>query len=126
MFKANEDSIIKLMANYHQPRQKFLPQKECIEIFTRDTDIMLEKEALIAYGMSKMPLVKETTENSKYKRIMSNPEFYEMIGRVAEFKHKDQPHLSLSEKIGLVLDKILPIVNLKRKNPKGNEVVDES
>ena len=52
-------------------------------------DIMQEKDALYAYGMSKMPLVKETSENAKYKRIMSNPEFYEMIGRVAEIKFKD-------------------------------------
>lgn len=26
MLKANEDSIIKLMSKYHQPRQKYLPQ----------------------------------------------------------------------------------------------------
>ena len=61
-----------------------------MEIFTRDAEGFLqEKDALYAYGMSKMPLVKETSENAKYKRIMSNPEFYEMIGRVAEIKFKD-------------------------------------
>ena len=126
MFKANEDSIIKLMSKYHQPRQKFLPMREALDIFTRDAEMILEKDAVYAYGMANMPLVKETTENAKYKRIMSNPEFYEMIGRVAEIKFKDQISLSLAEKIGLVLDKILPIAGLKRKNPKGNEIVDES
>ena len=114
------------IVDVHFPAVKQDLVKEAMEIFTRDADILLEKDALYAYGMSKMPLVKETSENAKYKRIMSNPEFYEMIGRVAEIKFKDQISLSLAEKIGLVLDKILPIAGLKRKNPKGNEIVDES
>jgi hypothetical protein len=73
-----------------------------------------------------MPLVAETKDKSKYMRIMSNPEFYEMIGRVADFKYKDKIHTSLADKIGMILDKILPIAGQKKKNPKSNEIVDES
>jgi hypothetical protein len=110
MFKANEEGIKKLMEKYHQPRQKYLPMKEAQEIFTRDCDLsILEKDAAIAYGMCKMPLVAECKELAKYKRILNNPEFYEMIGRMAEHKYKDKPMLSLAEKIGCILEKILPI-----------------
>ena len=73
-----------------------------------------------------MPVVQETKEISKYKRIMSDPEFYEMIGRVADIKYKDKTNLSLSDKVGLVLEKILPIAGQKKKTPKNNEIVDES
>ena len=64
--------------------------KDACEIFTRETDLLLEKDALFMYGMSKMPIIKDTADIQKLKIITQITELYEMIGRTAEFKFKDQ------------------------------------
>ena len=97
--------------------------KDAIEIFSKETDLLLEKDALFVYGMSKMPVIKDTSENQKLKIITNITEFYEMIARAAEGKFKEG---SLMEKIGLVLDKILAIVKVKRQDPVYGDVQDES
>ena len=84
--------------------------------------MVLEPDAKFAYGMCKMPIVSETKDKSKYLKVMSNHEFYEMIGRVADCKYKDRMNTPLAEKIGMVLEKILPIAGQKKKNPKHLEL----
>ena len=125
MLKVNTDGIKKLIERYHQPRQKWLPMADALGIFSKETDLLLEKDALFVYGMSKMPIIKDTSENQKLKIITNITEFYEMIARAAEYKFKDM-NISLMEKIGLVLDKILAIVKVKRQDPVYGDVVDES
>jgi hypothetical protein len=100
--------------------------KEAQEIFWVQTDLVLEQDAKFAYGMCTMPIVSETKDKIKYLKVMSNPEFYEMIGRVADRKYKDTINTPLAEKVGMVLAKILPIAGQKKKYPKSNELVDES
>ena len=123
MLKVNAEGIKKLVERYHQPRQKWLPMKDAIEIFSKETDLLLEKDALFVYGMSKMPAIKDTADNQKLKIITNITEFYEMIARAAEAKFKEG---TLMEKIGLVLDKILAIVKVKRQDPVYGDVQDES
>jgi hypothetical protein len=87
--------------------------------------LLLEKDANYIYGMSKMPVIKETVDLQKLKTITNICELYEMIARCAEMKFKES-NMTLAQKIGLVLDKVLAIVKVKRLDPISGECVDES
>lgn len=88
--------------------------KDAIGIFSRDTDCLLEKDALFVYGMSKMPNPNETKEIRNHRKILHYTEMLEMIGRTAEFKYKQEEDVPLTEKICRIMDKIFPLVNVKR------------
>jgi len=60
-------------------------------------------------------VVKETCDLSS-ARYMDLPEFYEMIGRVADLKFKHSVAMGLAEKIENVLDEIFVHINVTR-NP---------
>lgn len=92
--------------------------KDAIGIFSRDTDCMLEKDALFVYGMSKMPNPNETKESKNHKKILHYTELLEMIGRAADFKYKDEGDVPLTEKISRIMDKIFPLVNVRRNAAK--------
>ena len=97
MILANQVNIDKLIkSRYHKGAGvKYLAQKECLEIFYRDAEILTEKEAIFCFGMSKMPVVNCTKDIIQYKKIIKNVEFYEMIGRAAELKFKDKTNVPL-------------------------------
>ena len=75
----------------------------------------------ITQAMGMRVIAYDLVKNPECKKLECDD--YEIfIGSQSENKFWD----NFYEKIGLVLDKILPIAGLKRKNPKGNEIVDES
>ena len=99
---------------------------DALALIMRDTAIgLIEKDAIFCYGMCKMTVPIETENSSdKYKRLQF-VELLELIGRVAEMKYRNtelerQP---LAKKIELILDDILALVDVKRKDV--NIVVDD-
>lgn len=87
----------------------------------------MEKHATYCFGMSKMTVVKETTDHRKYQQ-MQFIEFCEMMGRVAHFKYKDDPEMSkveLHTKLEYVMDEVLGAFNIQRIEPEV-KVLDES
>jgi len=82
---------------------------------------MTEKDAIFCYGMCKMTVVNEAEEsNVKYKRLQF-VELLEMIGRIADLKFRgtEMEHsLTLAQKIEFVLDDVLSMVEIKRKDVK--------
>ena len=95
---------------------------DAVDLMCRLTPLSLtEKEAYLCYGMCKMTTVNEAEESSiKYKRLQF-VEFLEMIGRIADVKFKgteSEKAMSLAEKIEFVLEDILTLVNVRRKDVK--------
>ena len=72
-----------------------------------------------------MPVTNETKENHLYKKVQKNAEFYEFIARVGELKYKEY-RLPLAQKIGMVLDAILPLIKAERVDPPEDEDLEES
>lgn len=128
MIMVNQANIDKLMKSRigKGAGVKQLEMTEAIEIFSKESEIVTDKEALFCYGMSKMPVTNETKENHLYKRVQKGAEFYELIGRVAELKYKDMSRLLLDKKIGMVLDAILPLIKAETIEPPEDEDIEES
>ena len=101
---------------------------DCLSLLMRDSLLkMSEKDATYCYGLSKMTVEKENEHNKKYFELQF-VELLEVIGRVAEFKYRgttlnDAP---LAEKIGYVLDLIIPPMLEVEKKEANIELVEES
>jgi hypothetical protein len=110
---ANEQNLKKVYdTGIKFKAQKRLHRKECIEIFTVEADVDIgEREATIAFALSKMTVPDENGEMFKYDDIQF-VEFLEMVGRAADLKFKDseQEELPLHKKIEFVIDDLLVLV----------------
>ena len=127
--EANLEGIKKIYNFYQEPRKKFMTMTDSLNLMIRDTQLGIgEKEAIYCYGMSKMSVVMEQDNMGQYK-ILKLVELLEMIGRAAHFKYKDNSDLSesmtLAQKIEHVLDVMLKLVGVARKDVTLN-VVEES
>ena len=89
--------------------------QDAVNLMTKDSKAQLSiKEATFAYGMSKMTVKNEMEKGfNPYKR-MAFVEFLEYIGRCAALKFKRSSEL-LYLKIEKLLDDILPVVGMTRK-----------
>jgi len=57
-----------------------------VELFSKETEIISEKDAWFCFGMCKITIPMETKDIRKLRQIAVSSEFYEMIGRVSELK----------------------------------------
>ena len=80
-----------------------------------------------AFYSSKMLVSEESTAAGLTEyTILQWSEFPEFIGRLAQFKYRGEPdeeEISLSAKICIVLDEILPIVGATRSDPRTETIV---
>ncbi len=74
-----------------------------------------EKEALYCYGMSKMTVVNELKNATKYDKV-ELAEMCEMICRVADTKFKAATGLTFAQKIELLLDELFVVTGYTRKD----------
>ena len=129
MFKVNQVGIKALMEAYQLPPKRIFTQEAAIGIFCKDTDLLLEKDAEFCFGMSKMINIKDTSNHAFYNQIQVMSEFMEMIARVAEMRVKMDPdiaNMTLVERIEIVLDRILELVNHKTIIPQGGGDEEQS
>ncbi len=129
MLEANLEGIKKIYNYYQEPRKKFMTMADALNLMIRDTQIGIgEKEAIYCYGMSKMSVVFEQDNMGQYK-VLKLVELLEMIGRIAHFKFKDNAELnesmSLAQKIEHILDIMLKLVGVPRKDVTLN-ILEES
>ena len=129
VLEANLEGIKKIYNFYQEPRKKFMTQVDAMNLMIRDTQLGIgEKEATFCYGMCKMSVVFEQENMGQY-RILKLVELLEMIGRVAHYKFKDNADLAesltLAQKIEHVLDIMLKLVGVPRKDVTLN-VLEES
>jgi hypothetical protein len=87
---------------------------------------MADRDAIFCYGMCKMTCINEAEESTlRYKRLQF-VELLEMIGRIADVKFHGtemETSMTLAQRIEFVLDDILTLVEVKRKDV--NIVIDE-
>jgi hypothetical protein len=121
IYKLNALTIADLLKVKLESKETHLSQKHAMALFTKDTELISEKEAQYCFAMSKMTLIQETRDHKKQKQIGSITELYEMIARVAQSKYKDER--PLSEKILDVFTKLFALIGAKVVRPK--VVVDE-
>ena len=83
------------MEKYQTPKQKYMSYKDAINLVAKDTNVLiLEKDAIFCYGMSKMTVINEVKTSIQYRKVQLS-ELNEFIGRVAELKYRDQSSFSL-------------------------------
>ena len=88
---------------------------DAVNLVTKDSNVQMTfKDATLSYGMSKMTVKNEMEKAfNPYKRL-AFVEFLEFLGRVAYEKYKTLS-LPLYQKIEKVLDDVLMVVNVARK-----------
>lgn len=100
--------------------------QDALNLMIRDTKLgLIEKDAIFCYGVSKMTVTIESEGSSdKYKRLQF-VELLELIGRIADlkYKHSDIDRLPLAKKIEFVIEDVLALIEIKRKDV--NIVVDD-
>ena len=117
MLKANYLYIEQVFSKYYFKGRKRVHRDDCIKIFTTYSKLGLDdSSARFCFGMSKM-----TPENELfyYQNLdMEFVEFLEMICRVADIKFKgtELESINLHTKVGYVIDEILIIIEIYRRN----------
>ena len=83
-----------------------------------------EKEAVLAFGLSKMPVLKDREKKGRLENIKINfVEFLVFIGRSASMAYRTQTHLTYFDRLKLSLDALMDIIGLDRLEPE--IVIDE-
>ena len=67
VLKANEANLTKLMKFYWTTKASYLSMEDAINIFSKESDCLFERDALFCFGMSKMTNIIETKDHRKYK-----------------------------------------------------------
>lgn len=125
ILEANLEGIRKIYSFYWEPRKKFMTMQDAMNLMMRDTDLaLIEKDATYCYGMCKMSVIQESDSAWQYKQLKF-VELLELIGRIAVMKFKDSEieSLPLAKKIEYILDIMLRLVEIQRKDV--NIVVNE-
>ena len=106
VLEININGIRGLLEFYHKPRKNYMSRKDFLNLFTKDSDVMIgEKEAIYCYGMSKMTVIKESVTPKLFDKVELS-EFCEMICRVADAKYKSNTTLEIAQKIEKVLEEL--------------------
>ncbi|CDW83993.1 UNKNOWN [Stylonychia lemnae] len=103
-FEANLEPLKKLFGQFGKVNKGFLNQKECINMIKAAGIEIGEKDIIFSYGM-------------KQYNKMQFVEMLEFIARLGEQIFKNQPDLMLQEKIENVMDSLLRLVGMQRKQP---------
>ena len=121
VLKVNQEGLEKVIEYFKITyKKRYMGKKEAIKLMCTESAVgVFEKDANYCYGMSKMTVLNEVKQSKKYDKL-ELPEFNEYIGRIADFKYKDQADFTLGQKIEFVLDDIFRLINYKR-NEKGAE-----
>lgn len=119
ILEANLDGLKKVYSHFFEPRKKFMSKEDALGLMMRDTALnMIEKDAMFCYGMSKMTVTNEQEDSTTKYRRLQFVEFLELIGRIADHKFKgtEMEKIPLAQKIEFVLDDVLALVEVKRKD----------
>ena len=96
-------------------------QKDCVDLMTKQTRIIIDENKVIyCYGMSKMAVIKDTSDRESYEQ-MKFVEFLEFIGRCAYTKFKEATDMSMEEKLIMFLDEMFPYFGCQRKEVEDEE-----
>eukprot|EP00347_Sterkiella_histriomuscorum_P002614 403367462 len=118
VMEANLEGIKKVYSFYWEPRKKFMTQADTMNLMLRDSALgLIDKEANYCYGMCKMSVILESVDCWQYKQLKF-VEFLELIGRISvlKFKNTDNESLPLAKKIEFILDILLRMVEVQRKD----------
>mmetsp|Transcript_32855 Transcript_32855/g.50226 ORF Transcript_32855/g.50226 Transcript_32855/m.50226 type:complete len:100 (+) Transcript_32855:7203-7502(+) len=90
----NIPGLRKLYETFFEPRKRYMSIDDAIRLFMKDTGILAkDTDVIYCFGMSKMTCVVETKDSDKKYHQLIFPEFLELIGRVAQFKFKDNEEM---------------------------------
>ena len=96
---------------------------DCIDLMTKQTRIIIDENKVIyCFGMSKMAVVKDTSDRDVYDQ-MKFVEFLEFIGRCAFSKYKEVTDMNMEEKLITFLDELFPYFGCQRKEVEDEEEV---
>eukprot|EP00347_Sterkiella_histriomuscorum_P014450 403360819 len=117
--EANLEGLKKVYAKYFDPRKKYMTMQDALSLMMKDTNIgLIEKDAIFCYGMCKMTCVNEQQDSTVHYKRLQFVEMLELICRIADLKFKniEADKMSLIQKIELVLDDVLALAEVKRKD----------
>ena len=98
-----------------------MTKNDCVELMARQTKIIPDEIRVVyCYGMSKMHVIPEPTQKNKYDE-MQYVEFLEFLGRCAYYKYRELEEETMSEKLKMLLDELMPQFGLQRKEVEDEE-----
>ena len=119
LLRVNLAGLEQVYDKYKRPNKKLIAMEDAVRIFHQHSAVdITEPQAKFAYGMSKQTVIDESrASDTRGYLVMELCEFLEMICRVAlaKFKGSDLETLSLPQKVEFVLDDLLALVGLERK-----------
>lgn len=119
ILEANEKELKKIYQSFQTSVKKYMTIDDILQMAVRDAQLNVpEKEVLFCYAMCKMTVTDEPKDYIKYQRLQW-PEFLEFIGRLADIKFKHSPDMAqndLAWKVETVLEELLPVYGLKKKD----------
>ena len=131
MYTMNEKAIQQLYRMYAVMNQgkngkphnaEFMTVTECIQLMKFDSPLKLTRATIRqAFALCKMSVVNELDKKSQVTYIqITYVEFLEFLARISElvFADTEMVDLMLSEKIGLMLDDLLTVVDCERVKQK--------
>lgn len=128
MFELNIEGVRKLFEMYFEPRKRYMNLKNSMDLYSVKTNLFsLPSDVTYCYGMSKMTVVQETKSHYQGYFRMNFSEFLESIGRVAHHLYAPTPQnpdygeLTLVNKIEYVLDDLLALLGMKRRDPTNDD-----
>ena len=123
VFETNLDGVQKLHQSYFTPTQKYMSDKDAINLLSKDALADLTyQQAKFCLAYCKMPIKDEVVEFDKYHKLHV-VELMEMIGRAAKIKYQgtEYEEESLATKIEMVLDCLFPLIKFRRREVQRDE-----
>eukprot|EP00347_Sterkiella_histriomuscorum_P001629 403371291 len=132
LFKANLKEINKVnfqlksinlqLYKFIMGRSKYVEYDVLIDILHESELQMNSEDITVAFAYSKQTFIQEMEDIKRYKNIPFH-EFLEFIGRLAQIKYFDV-QVPLENKIEMILDILLKLVNEKVQQPQISDDVD--
>ena len=119
---ANLFNLKKVYSSFFAPRKKYMTKDDCINLCTKFTKIIpAEEKVVYAFGMSKMCVILDTTDQRQKYEELKFVEFLEFVGRCAHVKYKDSPDMTMEDRLCAFLDELFPVYGVTRKEVEDEE-----
>ena len=115
MLKANKAGIEKVLKVASVMRKNYLSKEEAVKLLLNAGVPINDDKIVIAYSLSKTTLIDEMAEYNRYNEMNIN-EFYEFIGRAAEFAFEGE-NVPLATKIEKLLKYLFAMIKERFINP---------
>ena len=129
VFDENAEALRRLYRAYCKKAAPSLVREDARRLFIEDAEGVLglrESQFSLAFGMTKQTVVRETTAEFRQYERCDYVEFLELLARFAEMLYAECLGMPLAKKIEFLLDSLLPLIKLARRDVPDRDLVGSS